>query len=733
MWLTAVEISSRTGVHEKTIKRRAKKFGWPMRYEHNPKGQPILKFDFSADIIKDNLQKKFSSVRTVRTKSNLSADSADTKKESSADTFKGKESSADSADNFDDKSKIILTGQENKPELSHKGTDSSPVPAPFSGLQLQKQQQDLFHPEYNTKPVPEVPDSYKRVGQLRAQLCTYVLDLISKSGMKKAEAYDRIVSLYNFGSIVNELKEYKPNKTISEKTLRRWIKIYKEGGHDYLDLIPNYAVGPGSIRITPEEENYLLREYLSQNKPYIGSIITNLKTEAMHGDIVSPSSVSTLRRWLLRYIKNNKRVVALAREGEKHLRDNLIKYIERDSSVLVFGDVFIVDGNMLNFRIIDPETGKPKRMMFIPVMDWASRMIIGGSIAATEDTMNIANAYRNAFINYGGVPRVIYMDNGKAFRSRYFTGKKGSDLPDLEDQLGGLFKRLGIEEVFARAYNARAKIIERWFRTFNNGFERFIGSYTGASISDKPAHMNRNEPFMKKLVDDRPLTKTEAQNLISYYINHYYHKQIHKSLGGKTPEEVFLAHPCPKERRISAPDLDILMLKHDLKQVNRNGITFLKQNYWHQNLADHIKEKLYFRYDPNDISFIQVYNEHGKFICTARPIEKTHPMAIISSNKEVTEKQIKKNIRYQNREVKETKEQLLKTLSNTQRSDHKFIEHKGDETSLFNTGKPALPAQSKTMDQKMIEQTLKVKTHDDASQPKKKNKLDTDIKTLGLA
>ena len=41
-----------------------------------------------------------------------------------------------------------------------------------------------------------------------------------------------------------------------------------------------------------------------------------------------------------------------------------------------------------------------------------------------------------------------------------------------------------------------------------------------------------------------------------------------------------------------------------------------------------------------------------------------------------------------------------------------------------------------TMDEIMIEQTLKVKTHDDVSQPKPKvkkvRKLDTDIKTLGL-
>ena len=692
MWLTALEISNRTGIHEKTIKRRAKKYDWPIKYVHNPKGGSILTIDFSLDKVKKNLLKNFDSVWTVRTKSDSSLDSLDIKKDVSLDKINCNKSSLDSLDTFCHKS------------------------------------DKFFHPDYDPKPEPEVPDSYKRIGQLRARLCKYAIELSSK--MTKVEAYKRTLELYSFGDIVRELHDHKSDDVISVRTLQRWVGKYKKGGYDYLELVPGYAVGPGSIMITEGEENYLLRFYLRQSKISVGSIITNLKTEAMLGNLLSPSSPSTLRRWLLRYERNNKHVVELLRFGEKHLRDNLIKYIERDSSILKPGDVFIADGNTLNFRIVDPLTGKPKRMVFIPVMDWASRMIVGGSIATTEDTQNIANAYRNAFINYGGIPRVIYIDNGRAFKSCYFTGKKGSNLPDLEDKLGGLFQRLGIQEVFARAYNARSKIIERWFKTFNDNFERFLGSYIGASISDKPAHMNRNEPFMQKLVDNKALTYSEAQSLISYYVNNYYHKKAHKGLEGKIPIEVYNSHPCPKERKVSASQLDFLMLKHDLKLVKRNGITFLKQNYWHPYLADHIREKLFFRYDPNNISFIQVYTIHGKFICTARPIQKVHPMITLSDNKELSERQIKKEIAYQNRIAKETKQKALKTLSKLQKVDHKFIKLESDKSDLFKNKKPEFPVKSKTMDEKMIEQENKTKTQNKKSRIKK---LDTDIKTLGLS
>ncbi len=777
MWLSVAELARKLNVSERTIQRRIKKGMYQVREEAGlGRGGIQYKIFLSTNDIlttTNDISKKQESENSPATNDTLTTtndrvslvknptndtkkapqvkeptnDRLTTENEDLCNKCKASHPSCDGCCNIcEDKCnsvqdcKLNLTGQALKPELNHEGTDSSPVPAPIetqniASLQLQKQQSDiLFQPDYNPSPEPEVPDSYKRIGQLRAQLCKYTLDLTVTASISKTESYKRTVELYNFGDIVIELHNHKADESVSSRTLQRWVSKYKKSGYDYLDLIPGYSVGPGAITITETEEKYMLKHFLKQGKVYIGTIINTLKTKAMKGDIVSPSSPATLRRWMQRYEKNNKRMVDLLRNGETHLRNTLIKYIERDPSLLSVGDVFIVDGNVLNFRIIDPMSGKAKRMVFIPVMDWASRMIVGASIAATEDTQNITNAYRNAIINFGGVPRVMYMDNGSAFKSRFFVGMKESDFPDLEDLLGGMFQRLGIEEVFARAYNARAKIIERWFKTFNNEFERFLDSYIGASISDKPAHMQRNEPFMKKLVDDRPLTYSEAQVLISYYINNFYHKKAHKGLDGKTPQEIYLANPCPKERRISPTDLDYLMLKHDLKLVNRNGITFLKQNYWHQKLADHIKEKMYFRYDPNNISFIKVYNVHGKFICTARPNQKVHPMLTLSDNKDLTEKQVKKEIAYQNRIVRETKEKALKTLSNIQDIDEKFINLDDTDTTLFNNAKQELPAKSKTMEERMIEQDNDPKQIEEKKTKKVKNvtKLDTDIKTLGL-
>lgn len=47
--------------------------------------------------------------------------------------------------------------------------------------------------------------------------------------------------------------------------------------------------------------------------------------------------------------------------------------------------------------------------------------------------------------------------------------------------------------VFARPYNARAKVIERFFKEFQEGFEKFMPNYVGSNIANKPAYLIRNE------------------------------------------------------------------------------------------------------------------------------------------------------------------------------------------------------------------------------------------------
>ena len=74
----------------------------------------------------------------------------------------------------------------------------------------------------------------------------------------------------------------------------------------------------------------------------------------------------------------------------------------------------------------------------------------------------------------------MYLDNGRAFRARFFRGV------DLEQSgFEGLFARLGIKTIFAWPYHGQSKTVERFFGSFAE-LERLSPTYTGTSIEHKP-------------------------------------------------------------------------------------------------------------------------------------------------------------------------------------------------------------------------------------------------------
>lgn len=86
-----------------------------------------------------------------------------------------------------------------------------------------------------------------------------------------------------------------------------------------------------------------------------------------------------------------------------------------------------------------------------------------------ENTQCIASALKNAIINLDMIPKVVYQDNGRAFRAKYFTDDRG--FTELGFQ--GLYSKLGIETVFARPYNAKAKVIEKFLKNSKRGLKNF--------------------------------------------------------------------------------------------------------------------------------------------------------------------------------------------------------------------------------------------------------------------
>lgn len=377
----------------------------------------------------------------------------------------------------------------------------------------------------------------------------------------------------------------------------------------------------------------------------------------------------------------------MARDGQKALRDKVQPYITRDISKLEVGDVLVAGGHRLAVQCLNPFTGKPCRAMLIGYLDWKSTALIGYEIMLEENTQAISSALRNAIINLGKIPKICYQDNGKAFRAKFFT----ADF--YESGINGLFNRLGITAVFALAYNARAKVIERFFRELQDGFERLLPSFVGSNISDKPAYMKRNERFHKECHNEFIPTVEQLTQMLDCYME--FHRSLEcPNFKGKTIGEVF---EDGKGKGINIDELDDLMLHTQVKTINRNGIRFLKADYYNESLYG-LRGRVIIRYSLSNLTKIKIFTLKNEFICVAERLAPIHPMAeYLGGIKDQQE------LKFKIRQQKDLEKQTIKEVKKYFKTEHikplawqnvpqisislQNIEH--SEAPVVNVGRPA--------------------------------------------
>ena len=550
--------------------------------------------------------------------------------------------------------------------------------------------------------------SCKRDAQLYARFCTEALERLSNTKSRTVE-WQRITEDYNHKRMVPELYKLKGER--KERALRIWVDEYISSKYNMYALINKNKHANRGRKVTFFEQNFLLNKLLNPNQVKIGSAITQIKSMANLKLCESPSDERTLRRWCQDWADNHPAEWAQARKGSKYVSERIIKSIIRDDSLLKVGDVWVADGHVLAFDIMNPMTGKAQRMTMIMVMDWASRYPVGASLAFTEDSQHILAAFRNGFLNasiltrnnptgdedtpilgdgydtnhldnetdnehqreypayhpdfpLAVLPKYVYLDNGRAFKSKLFNERWEDH--DLSTELCGIFPRLNIGVTFAESYNAKAKIIERFFKTFQEQFERFIESFRGSSIPDKPANLMRNEVWAKKMFEGKPPTIEETMQLIAFYVRHMYGETPHSALEHRTPYQVFSNAVVQPDRQIEAQHLNFLMLAIERKSIRSEGIRLNHLLYWHEKLIDYIGKACIIRFDFKDARWIMVYTIEDKFICQAELRRAQHPFIKLDMDNPIAHKYLETENKHIKKMKKNTEQSTKKIILNSQ-------------------------------------------------------------------
>ena len=509
----------------------------------------------------------------------------------------------------------------------------------------------------NYKP-PIITDKARQTANHRMNIVKAALEHRNKyPSIKEADA--EFLDLYNSGLYLP--KAYEFLGSISIGTLRRYIQAYKKTGNAE-SLIPQYKItkqGEYNSILDDNMKKVLLALLLHQNKFGYNTAIRLGKQVLIkkgYDEDALPSNI-TFKRFAEHFRRNHYAEWVLRREGMKAYHDKVEPYIERDISKIEVGDVLIADGHVLNFQVINPFTGKPTRATLVGFLDWKSTAFVGYEIMMTENTQCIASALRNAIINLGIIPKVVYQDNGKAFKAKYF---QSCDFD--EECFNGVYANLGIHSVFAKPYNARAKVIERFFLDFQEEFEKLMPSYIGTSIENRPAWMNRNEKLHLQLHNQQTKGNIPTVQDAIKYINAWLEYRNQKACPNDRSRSIQEVLNSVRKQDINKSALDYLMMKTESRTINKHGITFLGMHY-RSDVILGLRDKVYVRYSLFDLSKVQVYSMKGEFLCLAHRVQKVHPMAnVLGTVKDMEEykQQYQRQQKIKSRLVKQIKKTFTK-------------------------------------------------------------------------
>lgn len=182
-----------------------------------------------------------------------------------------------------------------------------------------------------------------------------------------------------------------------------------------------------------------------------------------------------------------------------------------------------------------------------------------------------------------------------------------------------------MKSVFAKPYNARAKVIERFFLEFQEEFEKMMPSYIGTSIEDKPAWLKRGEKLHKQMHQKTTKNYIPTVQEVIKYIDCWidYHN----------------SKPCPNDNQMTIREclnsvqkqdidkniLNDLMMKTETRTINKHGITFLNRHYRSEVLLD-LRESVFIRFKT--VGLLIALTKVSKFCVKSIRVTTTLPLLL---------------------------------------------------------------------------------------------------------
>lgn len=444
----------------------------------------------------------------------------------------------------------------------------------------------------------------------------------AESAIPDSEIEDHIKTL-------REQRSGEPEKrrlltALSVSSVRRWLRVYQESGHDLRSLIPSTRQrgGKGESRLDREldalVEAAIVAKTIDRHLPTADEVLTEVAvciTEMNIGrgedeQLALPGRATIARRLTMldsqeRYAtQHGKRVTrqAFKQYGQTEYPTVPLERVEIDhtkSDLIVLDDADDLPLGRLTFTYcLDMATRYPLGyyLGFEPPGVFAVMECLYHAILAKESTKELYDTEHEWLAH--GVPSTLVVDNGREFI--------GSDLDDACLSLGIVILRAPVATPYFKAG------VERSYRTVNTQLFHTLPGTTFSNVRQRGDY---------KSADQACVYLSEIDHILNLYIVDIYAEREHRGLEGIPARrwEQAVAAGLSFRYPASAEDLQILLGRVEHRVIHHYGIEFEALRYNCPDLAPlraRLKgEKAKIKYHPGDISHLWVFDSfEGAYI-----------------------------------------------------------------------------------------------------------------------
>ena len=423
----------------------------------------------------------------------------------------------------------------------------------------------------------------------------------------KAEADERYVEFVNITYQMN----------LKVRTLYRKWKAWKEEGEEAL-IDKRGRHGNHKKALADYVWDIFENFYLDQNQRSVSLCMRLTETQLMKNEETEYLPLPSYDTFDRRCKNLPEAVKKYFRLGDKAFQDQCAPYIKRRYDDLQSNDIWVTDNHTFDIMIAKDEA--PLRVYLTAFYDVRARKFTGWYVTDAPRSDATVYALRRGIERFG-IPKMIYSDNGREFLTHDIGGRgfRKSAKTDEHEPMT-ILQRLGIDFRTALVKNAKAKIIERRFRDVKDSFSKIFDAYTGGHVLERPErlkHLVKNVDNLVILDDFREFVDMFIENILNKTPSNA------EGMFGKCPDEVF-AKNLIEMRTATMDELNLMMLRNSrMQKVKRNGVMFkvYDKELWYGNddvLINHLGEPVYFRYNPDDLNEVRIYDDQDRFMCVGK-------------------------------------------------------------------------------------------------------------------